>query len=65
MFKPYALFSGKLYQSSDEERRRQRIFDENVRFIVLHNESHRQGRKSYHVGVNQFADWVTLLIQII
>ena len=59
----FTFLLDKRYQSSDEKRRRE-IFDDNVSFILAHNESYRAGRKSYHLGVNQFADWVTMLIQV-
>jgi len=46
---------GKSY-APKEEGRRMAIFKENMAFIERHNLDHAQGKETYTVGVNQFAD---------
>lgn len=50
------LAAGKTVEGTDEETVRRKIFDENVRFVVLHNREYKEGRKSFHVGVNCMSD---------
>ena len=50
---------GKTY-SGAEEKIRKNIFDKNVEKIAAHNALHAQGKKSFTVAINKFADLVRL-----
>ncbi|XP_012890376.1 PREDICTED: cathepsin L1-like [Dipodomys ordii] len=45
----------KTYSSSEEGQRRA-IWEKTVRMIELHNEEYSQGKHSFTMGLNQFAD---------
>ncbi|CAH1173498.1 unnamed protein product [Phaedon cochleariae] len=47
---------GKDYKSTLDEQRRFSIFQENLKIIEAHNEDYRNGKSTYYMGVNQFAD---------
>jgi len=47
---------GKTYKSAAEEQRKMAVFKENLAYIARHNLDHANGKESYTVGVNQFAD---------
>lgn len=51
--------SGKVYKSAAEEGSRKKIFQDNLAKIAEHNEQYKQGKVSFTLGVNQFADLVS------
>lgn len=47
----------KTYADNQEETERQKIFLKNKDTIVAHNQLYEQGRETYSLCVNKFADW--------
>ncbi|KAJ8959298.1 hypothetical protein NQ318_021984 [Aromia moschata] len=47
---------GKKYESDEEEARRFEIFKEAVAKIEEHNKKYEEGKVTYTMGINQFAD---------
>lgn len=52
---------GKTYENKHEEESRRKIFMNNLHKINEHNALYEQGLKTYTVGLNKFADMVSLL----
>lgn len=52
----FQLEHSKTYDDPMEERFRQKIFLENKRKIAQHNQLYEQGKVSYKLGLNKYAD---------
>ncbi|KAK9883495.1 hypothetical protein WA026_001669 [Henosepilachna vigintioctopunctata] len=48
---------GKSYRSPVEARKRFSIFKSNLEFIEAHNELYRNGKTTFTMGTNEYADW--------
>lgn len=46
----------KYYDTPDEDVRRQKIYLDTIRTINEHNKLYNEGKMTYFLGVNQFAD---------
>ncbi|XP_028143041.1 crustapain [Diabrotica virgifera virgifera] len=55
-FDNYKKKFNKSYDTPEEEQKRFKIFQDNLRFIEDHNQKYQRGEVSSTVGVNQFAD---------
>ena len=49
-----------MYESVEEEIKRFAIFVENMKTIEMHNYLHSKGKKSYTLGLNEYADLVSV-----
>jgi len=49
---------GKQYSNPTEEALRKDIFFETKRLIDRHNKKADEGLSSFHVGINEFSDWL-------
>lgn len=47
---------GKLYYDENDETVRRNVWEKNMQFVDMHNREARQGKHSFTVGMNQFAD---------
>ncbi len=58
------IFSGKNYETAEEEETRKMIFSTNLKQIEMHNYLYSKGKKTFQLGVNQFSDmvWLPFLI---
>ena len=50
----------KSYKSSTEEQYRAKVFENNLNIIAKHNKLYEEGKTSFTLGVNKFADLVSL-----
>lgn len=46
----------KVYKHAEEEKLRYSVFQNNLRIIEKHNKRYAQGKTTYTMGINQFAD---------
>jgi cathepsin L len=54
----FFFFLGKSYHSIEEETYRRTVFKKNALVVEEHNKEYNLGKKSYSLGINQFADLV-------
>ncbi|VEN39008.1 unnamed protein product [Callosobruchus maculatus] len=47
---------GKNYDSPEEEQKRFKIFQDNLKTIEEHNKKYEAGETTWQMGINQFAD---------
>ena len=52
------LLPGKTYSTNIEEARRQMAWQDNLMYVTKHNMEAAQGKHTYTVDMNQFADLV-------
>jgi cathepsin L len=57
MFEQFRRTHSKDYESAEESMSRFHQFKKNLDFIDNHNQEYEQGKHTYTVAVNQFADW--------
>merc|ERR1719440_532011 len=57
MFEQFRRTHNKDYESAEESMSRFHQFKKNLDFIDNHNQEYEQGKHTYTVAVNQFADW--------
>ena len=48
----------KKYETEEEEAKRKSIFNGHLKKIAEHNALHAKGKKSYRLGINEYADLV-------
>ena len=59
-----ALFAEKTYTETADEVQRKQIFRMNLKKIEMHNYLHSVGLKSYTLGVNEYADMVSVVCDL-